>query len=161
MDIKQFETNLKNIKTQTPHVFKESMNVTIPFFILHRKLFEHGDKVLKEKFSLNQSELDVLSSLFYMTKETYTMSPTELYDVMVFSSGGMTKILKKLESKNYIKRVENSLDKRSKLVQLSSLGKKITVKAIEEIISFEDNYFSKLEKEEQELFKKLIFKVLN
>lgn len=102
-----------------------------------------------------------MSSLFYMTKKTYTMSPTELYDVMVFSSGGMTKILKKLESKNYIKRVENSLDKRSKLVQLSSLGKEITVKAIEEIISFEDNYFSKLEKEEQKLFKKLIFKVLN
>ncbi|AXH12648.1 MarR family winged helix-turn-helix transcriptional regulator [Halarcobacter bivalviorum] len=161
MDIKQFETNLKNIKEQTPQVFKESMNVTIPFFILHRKLFEHGDRLLKEKFSLNQSELDILSSLFYMTNNTHTMSPTELYEVMVFSSGGMTKILKKLESKKYIKRVENSLDKRSKLVQLTNLGKEITVKAISEIISFEDNYFSKLKKEEQELFTKLILKVLN
>ncbi|RXK08094.1 MarR family transcriptional regulator [Halarcobacter bivalviorum] len=161
MDIKQFETNLKNIKEQTPQVFKESMNVTIPFFILHRKLFEHGDRLLKEKFSLNQSELDILSSLFYMTNNTHTMSPTELYEVMVFSSGGMTKVLKKLESKKYIKRVENSLDKRSKLVQLTNLGKEITVKAISEIISFEDNYFSKLKKEEQELFTKLILKVLN
>ena len=161
MDIKQFETNLKSVKKQTPHVFKESMNLTIPFFILHRKLYEHGDKVLKERFSLNQSELDILSSLFYMTNKTYTMTPTELYEVMLFSSGGMTKILKKLEVKNYIKRVENKLDKRSKLVQLTPLGKKITTKAIEEIISFEDNYFSKLDKKEQELFKKLIFKVLN
>lgn len=161
MDIKQFETNLKNIKEQTPQVFKESMNVTIPFFILHRKLFEHGDRLLKENFSLNQSELDILSSLFYMTNNTHTMSPTELYEVMVFSSGGMTKVLKKLESKKYIKRVENSLDKRSKLVQLTNLGKEITVKAISEIISFEDNYFSKLKKEEQELFTKLILKVLN
>ncbi|WP_164967739.1 MarR family winged helix-turn-helix transcriptional regulator [Halarcobacter bivalviorum] len=152
---------MKNIKEQTPQVFKESMNVTIPFFILHRKLFEHGDRLLKEKFSLNQSELDILSSLFYMTNNTHTMSPTELYEVMVFSSGGMTKVLKKLESKKYIKRVENSLDKRSKLVQLTNLGKEITVKAISEIISFEDNYFSKLKKEEQELFTKLILKVLN
>ncbi len=160
MNIKQFESNLKNVKNKTPIVYKETMEISVPFFILHKKLYEEGDKLLKNTFSLNQSELDILAALYYMTKETYTMSPTKLYEVMFFSSGGMTKILKKLEKKELIKRVDNKYDKRSKLVQITNKGKRLTIKALENITEFENNYFSKLSKEEQCLFKKLLLKTL-
>lgn len=161
MNLKSFETNLENVKKLTPEVYKDSMNITIPFFILHRKIFEHGDDFLKKNFLLNQSELDILSTLYYKTENNFTMSPTNLYDVMFFSSGGMTKVLKKLETKGYIRRVDNILDKRSKLVQLTNLGKDITKKALKQIVELEDKYFAKLDKEEQKLLNKLLLKALS
>lgn len=160
MNIKQLKENLENIKIQTPDIYKDSMNITIPFFLLSSKLFEHGEKMLKEKYNLNQTELDILSLVYYSTDEKYRITPTKLYDMMLFSSGGMTKALKKLESKDYIKRVENENDKRSKLVELTSLGKEIAVKAIKDIVEFEDKSFSKLDKQEQQLLSKLLLKAL-
>lgn len=161
MNLKSFETNLENVKKLTPEVYKDSMNITIPFFILHRKIFEHGDKFLKKNFLLNQSELDILSTLYYKAENNFTMSPTDLYDVMFFSSGGMTKVLKKLEQKEYIRRIDNILDKRSKLVQLTNLGKDITKKSLKQIVELEDKYFDKLDKEEQKLLNKLLLKALS
>lgn len=160
MNIKQFETNLKNVKKLTPQIFKETMKLSIPFFILHKKIYEKGEDLISKEFNINQSELDVLSSLYYMGGNEFTMSPTELYDVMLFSSGGMTKLLKKLENKNFIRRVENTIDKRSKLVQITELGIKNITKALQDIVSFEDEYFSKLNKKEQDTFQKLIHKIL-
>lgn len=160
MNIKQFKTNLKNVKKYTPEVYKETMQLTIPFFLLHKMLFEKGDNLLKEEFSLNQSELDILAALYYMTEGDFTMSPTELYEVMFFSSGGMTKILKKLESKNFIVRIDNENDKRSKLVKLTNRGKEITSNALKQIVEFEDRQFSKLNKEEQSILKKLLLKII-
>lgn len=117
--------------------------------------------IFKKNFLLNQSELDILSTLYYKTENNFTMSPTNLYDVMFFSSGGMTKVLKKLETKGYIRRVDNILDKRSKLVQLTNLGKDMTKKALKQIVELEDKYFAKLDKEEQKLLNKLLLKALS
>ncbi len=160
MNIKQFETNIGNVKKFSPEVYKNTMQLSIPFFLLHKELYEKGDNLLKEDFSLNQSELDILAALFYMTEGSFTMTPTELYEVMFFSSGGMTKILKKLESKNFIKRIDNKYDKRSKLVQLTNKGKDITANSLKRIVEFEDEYFSKLNKEEQNLLKNLLLKMI-
>ncbi len=160
MNIKQFETNLRNVKSFSPEVYKETMKLSIPFFILHKSLYEQGNQLLKDEFALNQSELDVLSALYYMTDGTFTMSPTSLYDVMLFSSGGMTKVLKKLESKSYIKRTDNAQDKRSKLVVLTQKGKEATQNALKDVVNLEDKYFSKLDVKEQKLFRELLLKVL-
>lgn len=161
MNIKQFESNLEHVKKLTPQVFKETMQLSIPFFILHKKIYEKGENLISKEFHINQSELDVLAALYYEGGDTFTMTPTNLYDVMLFSSGGMTKLLKKLENKNFIRRLENKIDKRSSLVQITDLGIEITIKALEDIVSFEDEYFSKLDKNEQDIFKKLIYKMLD
>ncbi len=161
MNIKQFENNLENVKKLSPNVYKETMQLSVPFFLLHKKLYEEGNRLLNEEFSLNQSELDILASVYYMTDGSFTISPTELYEVMFFSSGGMTKVLKKLETKELIIRVDNKIDKRSKLVKLTAKGKDLTARALENIVKFEDKHFSKLENEEQKLFKKLLLKIFN
>ena len=161
MNIKQFESNLNNVKEYSPQVYKQTMKLSVPFFILHKKLYEIGDNLLSKEFELNQSELDILAALYYMTEGSFTLSPTQLYDVMFFSSGGMTKVLKKLESKKFIKRINNEEDKRSKLVQLTCKGKEITAEALTKVVAFEDEHFSKLNEKEQEIFKKLLLKILN
>ena len=129
--------------------------------MLHKKIYDDGEDLILKEFNINQSELDVLFSLYYEGGDDFTMSPTQLYDLMVFSSGGMTKLLKKLENKKFIIRIENKLDKRSNLVQITQLGIEITLKALKDILSFEDEYFSKLNKNEQTIFKKLIYKMLD
>lgn len=161
MNIKQFESNLENVKKLTPQIFKDTMQLSVPFFMLHKKIYDDGEDLILKEFNINQSELDVLFSLYYEGGDDFTMSPTQLYDLMVFSSGGMTKLLKKLENKKFIIRIENKLDKRSNLVQITSLGIEITLKALKDILSFEDEYFSKLNKNEQAIFKKLIYKMLD
>jgi len=161
MNIKQLETNLKSVKKYSPEVYKETMKLSVPFFILHKKLYDKGNELLANDFSLSQSELDILAALYYMTDESFTMTPTQLYDVMLFSSGGMTKFLKKLESKDYINRLDNTDDKRSKLVEITLLGKQVTANALKDIVAFENEYFSKLDKKEQEVFSQLLHKMLN
>ena len=162
MNIKQFNTNnIENIKKLSPKIYKDSMQISIPFFVLHKILFEKGEEVLSNEFLLSQSELDVLGALYYSGGKNNRLSPTQLYDIMLFSSGGMTKVLKKLEEKKYIQRVENKEDKRGKLVQITNLGIEITIKALDKVITFEDTYLSKLDKKEQETFKKLIYKILD
>ncbi len=160
MNIKQFESNLENVKKLSPQVFKETMHISVPFFVLHKKLYEKGEDLISKKFNINQSELDVLAALYYMGDDNFMMTPTELYDVMLFSSGGMTKLLKKLENRNFIRRVESNIDKRSKLVQITDLGIEVTIKSLKDIVSFEDEYFSKLNEDEQKIFQKLVYKML-
>ncbi|NOR58194.1 MAG: MarR family transcriptional regulator [Sulfurimonas sp.] len=135
------------------------MKLSVPFFVLHKKIYEKGENLISQEFNINQSELDVLSALYYMGDD-FMLSPTKLYEVMLFSSGGMTKLLKKLESRNFIRRVENNIDKRSKLVQITDLGIEITTNALKDIVSFEDEYFSKLNQKEQDTFQKLVYKML-
>lgn len=161
MNIKQFESNLDHVRKLTPEIFKETMQLSVPFYILHKRIHDKGENLILKEFNINQSELDVLCALYYEGGDDFMMSPTKLYDFMLFSSGGMTKLLKKLENKYFIRRVENKIDKRSNLVQITDLGIEITIKALKDILSFEDEYFSKLDKKEQAIFKKLIYKMLD
>lgn len=161
MNIKQFENNLKNVQKLTPQVYKKTMQVCVPFYVLHKKLYDEGETLILQDFSINQSELDVLSTLYYMGGDEHIMSPTKLYEVMLFSSGGMTKLLNKLESRGLILRVQNKNDKRSKLVKISDLGIETTIKALKNIVAFEDKYFSKLDSNEQKILQKLLYKMLD
>ncbi len=162
MDSKQLNIiNIEKIKELTPEVYNNEMNTSRPFFILHSLLYKKGENIISTQYNINQTELDVLASLYYSSKENFSFTPTELYEIMLFSSGGMTKVLKKLEEKEYISRIENSEDKRSKLVQITSLGKEITVKALKDVVTFEANYFSKLTEKEQNQLQTLLYKILD
>ena len=162
MQLKEFNKNsIETLKEKTPDIYKPVLHVSLPFFRAHKVLFDKGESILKEEFNLTQSELDVISCLYYSNEENYTLTPTKLYEFMFFSSGGMTKLLKKLEEKVLIKRVDSKEDKRVKNVQLTKEGIDITLRAIDRIISFEDNYFNKLDNKEQKEFARLLNKLLD
>ena len=92
--------------------------VTLPLLMLSQRLLTRIGNLLDEKYSLSNSELDVLAALRSSGDEEFKLTPTKLYEGLLFSSGGMTKVLKKLEKKEYIRRVDNEEDKRSKLCLL-------------------------------------------
>jgi len=84
-----------------------------------------------------------------------------LYEKLFFSSGGMTKVLKKLDAKGFIKRLDNKEDKRSKLVRLTKRGKEIVEKSLSDVITLEEEMFSQVNTKDRESLSELLFKTLD
>ncbi len=160
MNIELLKEGIALHKKNSPKTYKDSINMSVPLFVIHKKIITGAEEIIKKEYDLTNSELDVLASLVIGGGSECILSPTALYDRLVFSSGGMTKILKKLVSKDYIIRIDNSEDKRSKLVKLTSKGRALFDMALKEAISYESGYFECLEKEEKENLEKILFKIL-
>lgn len=135
--------------------------VTLPLILISEKILAEISILLEKDYSISTSELDVLSSLHSCVKNKHTLSPTKLYERLFFSSGGMTKVLKKLEAKGFIKRLDNKEDKRSKLVRLTKKGKEIVERSLRDVIELEEEMFSHVDAKDRESLSKLLFKTLD
>jgi DNA-binding MarR family transcriptional regulator len=160
MKIEELDIDIKKHKDKSPNTYHDIINVTVPFYMLYGKLIKAITLVQEEKFNVSNSELDVLGSLKMSGGDDFTLSPTKLYERLLFSSGGMTKVLKKLEDKNFIKRIDNSDDKRSKLVQLTNEGSLILEKTLKAVILEENEIFSNLNEDDRKTLKNLLVKTL-
>ena len=134
--------------------------VTLPLLMLSQKLLTRIGDLLDRKYKMSNSELDVLASLHSAHDENHTLTPTKLYERLFFSSGGMTKVLKKLEQKEFINRLNNEEDKRSKLVQLTKSGRDILEKSLADVIELEEAIFAHVNTSERKNLSDLLFKVL-
>lgn len=97
------------------------------------------EKKLESKFEtldLNLWEFDMLATL-RRSGAPYCLSPTELFSLLMVTSGTMTHRLKRLESRNLIERVSNVEDARSMLVQLTNQGLELIDVAVEQHVENE------------------------
>ena len=141
---KNYKEKLSELKKIVSPSHKNTLDLVIPFHIYYKDMMQEIKYMLEVKYTLSKNELDLLLALIGSGNNCNTLAPTELYDYLLFSSGGMTKLLKKLEMKDYIIRVENPDDKRSKLVQITYEGKELAKSAIDDVLEIETQYFSKL-----------------
>lgn len=86
---------------------------------------------LHKKYDLKLGEFDVLATLRRSGKP-YRLTPSELIDTMMLTSGAMTNRLDKLENKELISREHSKEDRRSVTVQLTQDGLVLIDKLIEE-----------------------------
>ena len=121
------------------------------------KSLENSD--IKTNYDLLHTDIDVLASLYFNGKD-YIMSPTELYDALILSSGGMTKVLKKLQDRGLIKRDSVTNDKRKNLVCLTQKGIELTEEIMDNKALMVEKSFSVLDKKEKENLKNILSKVL-
>lgn len=161
MNKNELNQRIERVKEQSPEIFNEVLHVVVPFYMFHQKIFGGATKILENTYQLSNSEFDVLRCLKLSKNKDNILSPTKIYEKLMFTSGAITKVLKKLEDKEYIIRVENKFDKRSKLVQLTQLGNEVCTNALSDVFSFDEECFSKLSKEELETFKSLTNKLLS
>ena len=84
-------------------------------------LMDTFQKETLEPFDLTPSDYAVLSTL-RRAGPPYQLSPSELYTVLERSSGGMTKMLKRLEGLGLIERIPDPEDRRSIRVLLTESG---------------------------------------
>lgn len=134
------------------------MALGVPLALLHKYIFNKNNQALQAKYDLTLSEGDVLFSLYFNGK---VLSPTNLYKATILTSGGMTKILKKLQDKKLISRVASNKDKRSMLVNIEPKGEQLIESSLKDIIEMDNKVFSVLEEEEkntlEHLLKKLVY----
>ena len=73
---------------------------------------------------LQPGEFDVLATL-RRSGNLYVLSPTELYEALLISSGGMTARLDRLDRAKFIERRSDPNDRRGKLIALTDAGKQV------------------------------------
>ncbi|WP_167730567.1 MarR family transcriptional regulator [Terasakiella sp. SH-1] len=111
---------LTNIETNWPEAATLDGEVILSIIRLKNIADEKAREALAP-LDLTLAGFEVLFTLRALP-EPRQMTPTELYKAILITSGGMTKVLKQLEHNGWIQRLENTQDKRSKLVKLTHDG---------------------------------------
>ena len=97
-------------------------------------LIEAFEQDTLQPFDLMPSDYAVLAAL-RRVGPPYELAPNVLYTSLKRSSGGMTKMLKRLEALGFVRRGPDASDKRSKLVRLTTAGKQVEEEAFEAFAS--------------------------
>jgi len=159
MNINELEKDILRHKKKSPETYNDIAQITVPFYMFYNKMMD-GVYNVEEQYGISNSELDVLASLIMSGNDEYILTPTKLYERLLFTSGAITKVLKKLEEKKYITRLDNEYDKRSKLVQITPSGKEICQKTLKDVLLYEEQCFEPLNQEEKDIFKNLLIKMM-
>ena len=118
---------------------------------------EIGETVAK--FGLNPGEFDVLATL-RRSGHPYQLSPTELYNSMMVSSGTMTHRIDGLEKAELVERIPDSSDRRGTLIHLTDKGFNLIEKAVDAHVENGHRILSVLEESELEALNMLLRKLL-
>ncbi len=138
---------------------------TLPMSLFGR-LSEAAERVMREhmnplfaKAGLQAGEFDVLATL-RRSGEPYTLSPTQLYEATMISSGGMTDRLDRLERAGLVVRRPDPNDRRGKLIVLTDRGKRLIDEAIGRHVANEERLLLSLTQAEQEALSALLKKLI-
>lgn len=137
---------------------------TSPMGVIGRisRISRHLDQLLQKiysKFGLNGGEFDVLATL-RRSGHPYQLTPTQLFNSLMLSSGAMTNRLDRLEDVGLIKRTPNPDDRRGILVTLTEQGLELIDRAYAAHIANEHQILASLTESEQETLTDLLRKIL-
>ncbi len=119
---------------------------------------DHMDPLFAQS-GLQRGEFDVLASL-RRSGAPYMLSPTQLYEALMISSGGMTNRLDRLERAGLVERRPDPGDRRGKLIALTDAGKSLVDETIDRHVANEVRMLSVLSSDEQEQLNALLKKLI-
>ncbi|PKU24702.1 MarR family winged helix-turn-helix transcriptional regulator [Telmatospirillum siberiense] len=111
------------------------------------------------RFHLQPGEFDVLATL-RRSGEPCALTPTELYGVLMISSGGMTSRIDRLERAGLIERRRHPTDRRGTLVALTADGRRLIDELVVHHVENERSVLSCLSEVEQRDLDGLLAKLL-
>jgi len=97
-------------------------------------LIEAFEQETLEPYELTPSDYAVLAAL-RRAGTPYELAPNQLYTALERTSGGMTKMLKRLEGLGFVTRVKDPDDGRSTLVRLTPKGRRVEAEAFRAFLS--------------------------
>lgn len=112
------------------------------------------------EFGLQPGEFDVLATL-RRSGSPYALTPTELYEAAMISSGSMTNRIDRLEKAGLVARKPNPADRRGTLVALTADGLALIETAVDAHVANQHAIVAGLTLEEQELLSRLLKKLLD
>jgi DNA-binding MarR family transcriptional regulator len=110
-------------------------------------------------YGLDRGEFDVIATL-RRSGPPYRLTPTEMYDLLMISSGGLTHRLVRLERAGLIRREPSPDDGRSMLVALTDKGIALAEKAFRTDMANELTFLEILDSEEREALADLLRKLI-
>ncbi|UBF30660.1 MarR family transcriptional regulator (plasmid) [Kovacikia minuta CCNUW1] len=126
------------------------------------RLARHLEQALQETFSefgLTAGEFDVLATL-RRSGRPYQLSPTELFNTLMVSSGTMTHRIDRLEQAELVQRIPDPSDRRGTQIKLTDKGFDVIEKAVEAHVNNEHRILNGLEVSEREVLIQLLRKFL-
>jgi DNA-binding MarR family transcriptional regulator len=123
-----------------------------------RVIHDHMDPLLGE-VGLKVGEFDVLTPL-RRSGYPYMLTPTQLYEAALISSGGMTARLDRLERAGLVERTPDPNDGRGRKVALTAKGFDVIEEMIGKMVAMEENMLSVLSAKEQKTLNQLLKKLL-
>ncbi|MCL1088458.1 MarR family transcriptional regulator [Shewanella profunda] len=137
----------------------------IPMVVLGRiaRLTKYIEVVLLQchaEFGLGQGEFDVLATL-RRSGEPFMLSPSQLYQSMMLSSGAMTSRLDRLENKGLIERSHSKEDRRAVHVSLTTEGKALIDKALPQHIHCQSALLAGVSAEDRPMLLQILKSWLN
>ena len=126
------------------------------------RLAKHLERAIQETFSefgLTVGEFDVLAAL-RRSGQPFQLSPTELFNTLMVSSGTMTHRIDRLEQAELVKRIPDPSDRRGLQIELTDRGFSLIEKAVEAHVVNEHRIVEVLETSEREALIELLRKLL-
>ncbi|MBD2362525.1 MarR family transcriptional regulator [Anabaena minutissima FACHB-250] len=111
---------LEEWQQELPQLDTSAIGITGRILRIARLLEKHRESILVE-YGLNVWSFDVLATL-RRQGQPFRLKPTELYNLLMLSSGAMTNRIDRLEQDGIVTRVRDAEDRRSVMVQLTPKG---------------------------------------
>jgi DNA-binding MarR family transcriptional regulator len=111
------------------------------------------------QFDLQPGEFDVLATL-RRSGQPYALTPTDLYEAAMISSGSMTNRIDRLEKVGFVTRKPNPADKRGTLVALTKQGLALIDRVIDAHVTNQQAIVNGLTAREQSQLSALLAKLL-
>ena len=111
------------------------------------------------RFGLRHGEFDVLATL-RRSGPPFALSPTDLYEATMVTSGAMTARLDRLEKAGLIERGRHPEDRRGVMVRLTHKGKELIDEAVTAHVENERRILAGLTPEEKDTLIDLLDKVI-
>lgn len=130
--------------------------LSLPITMVCNMVHTRG-KYIYEKYGLSQAEFDLIATLFISNNG---LTATEVSERMIFSAGGISKVVTKLELKKLIYKKTSLEDKRISILFLKENAKKIVKECIPLFEKNDDYFFNILDETEKEILERMFKKIL-
>lgn len=133
---------LDSLQREWPAAGKVVQPATLLLYRARDRLFDDLTDTLAP-FGLLPADLDVLVALRTQPPPRQ-LTPTVLYRSLLLSSGGLTKILHRLQNCGLIERPANPDDRRSRLVRLTEAGAQLLDQLLDYLVAHEERFLAPL-----------------
>ncbi len=110
------------------------------------------------QYDLSVGEFDVLAAL--LRADDHQLTPSQLQDLILISSGGLSNRIKRLEKNGYIERFPDKEDGRGVIVALTDNGKQLIEEAAPSHLALEKSLIQSLKKSETDALQQLLHQLL-
>ena len=125
--------------------------LVVPLFLnleRARKVAHARARIVWDQHGLTPAEFDVLATL-RNAEAPYELTPGQIQDRVLITSGGLTKVIHLLEEKGYVERSVARNDNRVKPVRLTATGNRCVARAMKDLVAMTQDWMHSILKTDE------------